>query len=56
MVRTIQEIIHEAFNEVPTITPEKAKEMRDEFGLDGAMIGRASIGNPWFFDQVKHYL
>ncbi len=37
-------------------TPEKAKEMRDDFGLDGAMIGRASIGNPWFFDQVKHYL
>ena len=37
-------------------TPEKAKEMRDDFGLDGAMIGRASIGNPWFFYQVKHYL
>ena len=37
-------------------TPERAKEMRDEYGLDGAMIGRASIGNPWFFDQVKHYL
>ena len=37
-------------------TPEKAKEMRDEYGLDGAMIGRASIGNPWFFDQVKFYL
>ena len=37
-------------------SPEKAKEMRDDFGLDGAMIGRASIGNPWFFDQVKHYL
>ena len=37
-------------------TPEKAKEMRDKYGLDGAMIGRASIGNPWFFDQVKHYL
>jgi tRNA-dihydrouridine synthase B len=37
-------------------TPEKAKEMRDDFGLDGAMIGRASIGNPWFFDQLKHYL
>ena len=37
-------------------SPEKAKEMRDHFGLDGAMIGRASIGNPWFFDQVKHYL
>ena len=37
-------------------SPEKAKEMRDEYGIDGAMIGRASIGNPWFFDQVKHYL
>ena len=37
-------------------SPEKAKEMRDDYGLDGAMIGRASIGNPWFFDQVKHYL
>ena len=36
-------------------TPEKAMMMRDEFGLDGAMIGRASIGNPWFFGQVKHY-
>ena len=36
-------------------TPEKAVMMRDEFGLDGAMIGRASIGNPWFFAQVKHY-
>jgi tRNA-dihydrouridine synthase B len=30
--------------------------MRDAYGLDGAMIGRASIGNPWFFNQVKHYL
>ncbi len=36
-------------------TPEKAALMRDEFGLDGAMIGRASIGNPWFFKQVKHF-
>ncbi len=36
-------------------SPEKAKIMRDKFGLDGAMIGRASIGNPWFFAQVKHF-
>ena len=36
-------------------TPERAVEMRDKFGLDGAMIGRASIGNPWFFKQVKHF-
>ncbi|MET1258567.1 MAG: tRNA dihydrouridine synthase DusB [Flavobacteriaceae bacterium] len=36
-------------------SPEAAVRMRDDFGLDGAMIGRASIGNPWFFNQVKHY-
>ncbi|MDG1527990.1 MAG: tRNA dihydrouridine synthase DusB [Polaribacter sp.] len=36
-------------------TPEKAMEMRDVYGLDGAMIGRASIGSPWFFNQVKHF-
>tara|TARA_B110000444_G_C18596736_1_gene481073 strand:- start:307 stop:768 length:462 start_codon:yes stop_codon:yes gene_type:complete len=37
-------------------SPERAMEMRDEYGLDGAMIGRASIGNPWFFNQVKHFM
>ena len=36
-------------------SPKKALEMKDKFGLDGAMIGRASIGNPWFFNQVKHF-
>ncbi len=36
-------------------SPEKALLMRDKYGLDGAMIGRASIGNPWFFAQVKHF-
>mgnify|MGYP001449914829 FL=1 len=37
-------------------SPEKARIIRDELGLDGAMIGRAAIGNPWFFNQVKAYL
>jgi tRNA-dihydrouridine synthase B len=37
-------------------TPERAVEMRDKYGLDGAMIGRASIGNPWFFKQIKHFI
>ena len=37
-------------------TPERAIKMRDQYGLDGAMIGRASIGNPWFFNQVKHFM
>lgn len=36
-------------------TPEAAVRMRDDYGLDGAMIGRASIGYPWFFKEVKHY-
>ena len=36
-------------------SPERAVEMRDQYGLDGAMIGRASIGYPWFFKEVKHY-
>ena len=36
-------------------TPKDAKRIRDEFGLDGAMIGRAAIGNPWIFKQIKHY-
>ena len=36
-------------------TPKRAMYIRDELGLDGAMIGRASIGNPWFFNEVKHY-
>lgn len=36
-------------------TPEAAVRMRDEYGLDGAMVGRASIGYPWFFREVKHY-
>ena len=36
-------------------SPERAVEMRDDFGLDGAMIGRAAIGYPWFFNEVKHF-
>ena len=36
-------------------TPEKAKELRDKFGVDGIMIGRASIGYPWIFNEIKHY-
>ena len=43
------------FGNGDVFSPEKAIEMREDFGLDGAMIGRASIGNPWFFNQVKHF-
>jgi tRNA-dihydrouridine synthase B len=37
-------------------TPEAAIKMRDQYGLDGAIIGRASIGYPWFFKEVKHFI
>lgn len=37
-------------------SPEKAKEKKERYGVDGIMIGRASIGQPWFFKSVKHFL
>ncbi|CAG0990069.1 MAG: tRNA dihydrouridine synthase DusB [Bacteroidetes bacterium] len=37
-------------------TPEKALEMKNRFGIDGIMIGRASIGYPWIFKEIKHFL
>lgn len=36
-------------------TPEKALEYRNRYGVDGIMIGRAAIGYPWIFREVKHY-
>ena len=37
-------------------SPEKALEMKSRYGVDGLMIGRASIGYPWIFREIKHYL
>jgi len=37
-------------------TPEKAALIRDRYGLDGAMIGRGAIGNPWIFEQMRRFL
>jgi len=36
--------------------PEKAKNMFDQYGVDGIMIGRAVIGKPWIFRDIKYYL
>jgi tRNA-dihydrouridine synthase B len=37
-------------------TPERAKECFDKYGVDAVMVGRASIGKPWIFQELKHYL
>lgn len=37
-------------------SPQKALEYRNKFGVDGIMIGRASIGYPWIFNEVKHFM
>lgn len=37
-------------------SPQKAKEYRNRYGVDGIMIGRAAIGYPWIFREIRHYL
>jgi nifR3 family TIM-barrel protein len=37
-------------------TPERARECFDRYGVDAIMVGRASIGRPWVFRELKHYL
>ncbi|MEA3452333.1 MAG: tRNA-dihydrouridine synthase, partial [Bacteroidota bacterium] len=37
-------------------SPQKAKEMFDKYGVDGIMIGRAAIGRPYIFKEIRHYL
>ena len=36
-------------------TPQKALEYRNRYGVDGIMIGRAAIGYPWIFREIKHF-
>ena len=37
-------------------SPEKALELKNKYGVDGIMIGRASIGYPWIFNEIKHFM
>lgn len=37
-------------------SPEKALDYKNRYGVDGVMIGRAAIGYPWIFREVKHFL
>ena len=37
-------------------SPEKAKKYKNKYGVDGIMIGRSAIGNPWIFNKIKTYI
>ncbi|MEQ8686617.1 MAG: tRNA dihydrouridine synthase DusB [Imperialibacter sp.] len=37
-------------------TPEKALEYKNRYGVDGIMVGRAAIGYPWIFNEIKHFM
>jgi nifR3 family TIM-barrel protein len=37
-------------------SPEKAVEYKNRYGVDGIMIGRAAIGYPWIFNEIKHFV
>ena len=37
-------------------SPEKALEYKNKYGVDGVMIGRAAIGYPWIFREIKHFV
>jgi tRNA-dihydrouridine synthase B len=37
-------------------SPEKAMEYKNRYGVDGIMIGRAAIGYPWIFNEIKHFI
>ncbi len=37
-------------------SPQKVQELRNRYGVDGVMIGRASIGYPWIFNEIKYFL
>jgi nifR3 family TIM-barrel protein len=58
----LRRIKEEALTSIPLIgngdalTPQKAKAMFDETGVDAVMIGRGAIGNPWIFQQTKAFL
>lgn len=55
-VKEMPEIHIPIFGNGDIDSPEKAVEYKNKYGVDGIMIGRASIGYPWIFDEIKHYM
>ncbi len=54
-VKNHQDIHIPIFGNGDIDSPEKALEYRNTYGVDGIMIGRAAIGYPWIFNEIKHY-
>jgi len=55
-VKNHPEIRIPIFGNGDVTSPEKAMAYRNKYGVDGVMIGRASIGNPWIFREIKHFM
>ena len=54
-VKNQQDIHIPIFGNGDIDSPQKALDYRNKYGVDGIMIGRASIGYPWIFNEIKHY-
>lgn len=55
-VKNNPRIVMPIFGNGDVDTPEKAVERKNRYGVDGVMIGRASIGYPWIFNEIKHFV
>lgn len=55
-VKELQGIHIPIFGNGDIDSPEKALSYKNRFGVDGIMVGRAAIGYPWIFREIKHYL
>ncbi len=55
-VKNNQRMFIPVFGNGDVDSPQKAIEKRNTFGVDGVMIGRASIGYPWIFNEIKHFM
>jgi tRNA-dihydrouridine synthase B len=54
-VKNLPDIHIPIFGNGDVDTPEIALEYKNKYGADGIMIGRAAIGNPWIFNEIKHF-
>ena len=54
-VKNLPDIHIPIFGNGDVDSPERALEYKNKYGVDGIMIGRAAIGYPWIFDEIKHY-